>query len=73
MTGYGTGTECDDGCTGTVSAQRYLNTTITLEAADTTFGETIGSSGGSNYTGLTSTEDARVWHITEIYIPPMSL
>jgi len=34
MTGYGTGTECDDSCTDTISAQKYLNTTLALASAD---------------------------------------
>ena len=33
MTGWGTGTECDDGCSGTVAAQQYMGTTITLADA----------------------------------------
>lgn len=71
MTGYGTGTECDDSCTGTRSAQRYLNTTITLRSADTTFGDTLGSSGGANYTALKMLEGGKVWQIDEIYLPAM--
>jgi len=71
MTGYGTGTECDDGCTGTVSAQTYTNTVITLASADTTFGSTIATSQGATYTGLTSSEGGKVWTIATINVPKM--
>ncbi|GAB7352485.1 hypothetical protein MBLNU459_g2891t2 [Dothideomycetes sp. NU459] len=69
MTGWGTGTECDSNCNSTISEQYYLNTTITLEAADTTFGNTISSAGGATYTGLKSTEGGKVWSIESIHIP----
>ena len=68
---WGTGTECNGGCTGTVSAQTYSNTVITLENADTTFGKTIASSGGATYTGLSSSEGGKVWKITSINVPAM--
>ncbi|KAL1305769.1 hypothetical protein AAFC00_003939 [Neodothiora populina] len=71
MTGYGTGTECDDSCTGTISSQRYLNTTITLRSADTTFGDTLTSSGGANHTGIEMLQGGKVWRIAEIYLPAM--
>ncbi|KKK11849.1 hypothetical protein P175DRAFT_0443097 [Aspergillus ochraceoroseus IBT 24754] len=72
MTGYGTGTECDGGCTGTVNPQKYLNTEITLASADETFGSTIASAGGATYTGLSSSEDGKVWTIKTINVPAMS-
>ncbi|PYH42915.1 uncharacterized protein BP01DRAFT_359137 [Aspergillus saccharolyticus JOP 1030-1] len=71
MTGYGTGTECDDDCTGTVAAQFYLNTTITLREADTTFGDTIATGAGATYTGLSSSEGGKVWTIATISVPAM--
>ncbi|GIK05470.1 hypothetical protein Aspvir_009582 [Aspergillus viridinutans] len=72
MTGYGTGTECDGGCTGTVAEQKYLNTKITLASADTTFGNTIASAAGATYSGLSSSEGGKVWTIASITIPAMS-
>ncbi|KAF4259575.1 hypothetical protein KXX16_009169 [Aspergillus fumigatus] len=72
MTGYGTGTECDGGCTGTVAEQKYLNTKITLASADTTFGNTIASAAGATYSGLSSSEGGKVWTIESITIPAMS-
>lgn len=68
---YGTGTECDDNCSGTIAAQKYLNTVITLASADTTFGSTIASAGGATYTGLSSSQGGKVWTITQIDIPSM--
>ena len=68
---YGTGTECDDNCSGTIAAQKYLNTVITLASADTTFGSTIASAGGATYTGLSSTQGGKVWTIKQIDIPSM--
>ncbi|KAF4218765.1 hypothetical protein CNMCM8980_005007 [Aspergillus fumigatiaffinis] len=72
MTGYGTGTECNGGCTGTVAEQKYLNTKITLASADTTFGNTIASAAGATYSGLSSSEGGKVWTIETITIPAMS-
>lgn len=71
MTGYGTGTECNNGCTGTIAAQTYENTVITLQEADTTFGATIASAQGATYTGLTSSQGGKVWTIAKINIPKM--
>lgn len=68
---YGTGTECNDNCSGTIAAQKYLNTVITLASADTTFGSTIGSANGATYTEVTSSEGGKVWTIKEIDIPSM--
>ncbi|KAJ6099005.1 hypothetical protein N7467_000540 [Penicillium canescens] len=71
MRGYGTGTECNDHCSGTIAAQKYLNTTITLAGADTTFGSTIAKAAGASYTGLGSSQGGKVWTIAEIDIPAM--
>ncbi|KAH8162629.1 hypothetical protein CIB48_g5619 [Xylaria polymorpha] len=71
MTGYGTGTECNSGCTGTIAAQKYSNTVITLAAADATFGKTITTSGGATYSGLASS-DNKVWTIQSMNIPAMT-
>ncbi|KAF2236053.1 hypothetical protein EV356DRAFT_565796 [Viridothelium virens] len=71
MTGWGTGTECDSDCTGTVAVQQYIGTTITLAAADTTFGDTIASAQGATYTGLSSSNGGKVWSIATINIPAM--
>ncbi|OJJ45022.1 hypothetical protein ASPZODRAFT_100149 [Penicilliopsis zonata CBS 506.65] len=72
MTGYGTGTECDDDCSGTVAAQTYINTTITLRSADPDFGDTIAVAEGGTYTDLASSEGGKVWSIATISIPAMT-
>ncbi|KAJ5708797.1 hypothetical protein N7493_010131 [Penicillium malachiteum] len=69
---YGTGTECDDDCTGTIAPQQYLNTTITLDAGDTTFGDTIVTSAGASYTGLASSQNGKIWTIEAMNIPSMT-
>ncbi|KAL4794224.1 hypothetical protein BDV19DRAFT_390499 [Aspergillus venezuelensis] len=71
MTGYGTGTECNEDCTGTSEEQKYINTEITLASADTTFGDTIASAGSASYEGLKSSEGGKVWTIESITVPPM--
>ncbi|KAJ6465760.1 hypothetical protein C8R45DRAFT_1055631 [Mycena sanguinolenta] len=71
MKGYGTGTECDDNCSGTVAAQTYTNTVITFDAPDPNFGKTLVLSGGATYTGLTSLQGGLVWSIASIHIPAM--
>lgn len=69
---WGTGTECDNSCSGTIAAQTYKNTTITLAASDTAFGKTLGVSGGTTYTELEVSADGTVWTIGNINIPAMS-
>lgn len=71
MSRYGTGTECNEGCTGTSSDQKYINTKITLAEADTTFGDTIATAGGGTYEGLSSSEGGKVWTIESITLPAM--
>ncbi|KAH8896792.1 hypothetical protein GQ53DRAFT_713594 [Thozetella sp. PMI_491] len=71
MTGYGTGTECDGGCSGTVAVQTYTNTVLTLAAADTTFGNTISTSQGATYSGLTSSNGGQIWTVAKITVPAM--
>ena len=71
MTGYGTATECNEGCSGTVAEQTYANTTITLAAADAAFGRTIATSQGATYSGLASSDGGRVWSIASMKIPKM--
>ncbi|KAF8674653.1 hypothetical protein RHS04_07073 [Rhizoctonia solani] len=71
MKGWGTGTECNGGCTGTISAQKYTNTIITLDAADPNFGKTASSAGGATATGLTSEQGGKIWKIATINVPKM--
>ncbi|TVY82350.1 hypothetical protein LSUE1_G002406 [Lachnellula suecica] len=71
MTGWGTGTECDDNCSGTIAAQVWKNTKITLASPDTAFSGTLGVSGGTTYTGLQNSDDGTVWTIDSINVPAM--
>lgn len=71
MTGYGTGTECDGGCSGTIAEQTYTNTVITLLEADSSFGDTISTSAGATYSGLTNTGSGKVWTIASMTVPAM--
>lgn len=71
MTGYGTGTECNGGCSGTVAEQTYTDTTITLASADPNFGNTIATSQGATYSGLSSTNGGLVWTVKEMRVPKM--
>ncbi|KAF8596693.1 hypothetical protein BDV93DRAFT_559860 [Ceratobasidium sp. AG-I] len=71
MKGWGTGTECNNGCSGTISAQKYTNTVITLDAADPNFGSTGSTSGGTTISGLTSEQGGKVWKVATINIPKM--
>ena len=70
-TSWGTGIECNDGCTSTISAQQYTNTMITLDAADPNFGSTGSTSGGTTISGLTSEQGGKIWKIAAINIPKM--
>ncbi|KAH7333876.1 hypothetical protein B0J17DRAFT_696344 [Rhizoctonia solani] len=71
MKGWGTGTECNNGCSGTISAQKYTNTVITLDAADPSFGSTAASAQGATATGLTSEQGGKIWKIATINVPKM--
>ena len=70
--GYGTGTECNDGCSGTIAQQTYENTVITLAGADRDFGKTIGVSQGATYEGLTVSADGKTWTIAKMNVPSMT-
>ncbi|KAG8743141.1 hypothetical protein FRC10_000358 [Ceratobasidium sp. 414] len=63
MKGWGTGTECNNGCNGTISPQKYTNTVITLDTGVT--------SGGTTISGLTSEQGGKVWKVAAINIPKM--
>jgi hypothetical protein len=71
MTGFGTGTECNDKCTGTTSIQYYTDTTIVLEEADPTFGNTKAIAKGAHEEGFTSSQGGKVWTVKKITLPAM--
>ncbi|KAF2106195.1 hypothetical protein BDV96DRAFT_607563 [Lophiotrema nucula] len=71
MLGWGTALECNEGCTGTLETQYYVNSTIVLESADSTFIQTLGSSQGAMYTEMETADDGKTWTIAKITIAPM--
>ncbi|KAI1362715.1 hypothetical protein F5Y08DRAFT_311245 [Xylaria arbuscula] len=65
--GWGTAVECQvDACTGTVAAHQYINTVITLNAADSTFAGTLALNEATS-SGLT-TSDNKVFTVSTINI-----
>ncbi|KAG8164385.1 hypothetical protein KVR01_006303 [Diaporthe batatas] len=71
MRGYGTGTECNAGCSPTVAEQRYIDTEITLAGSDPNFGKTISTAQKATYSGLSNSQNGKVWTIKEIVVPKM--
>lgn len=76
MLGWGTAIECNDyngvACTGTVAQQTYVNSTIILDAADSTFINTLGTSGGATYSKMSTADGGKTWTIPKITIPAMT-
>lgn len=69
--GYGTGTECQQDCTGTIAPQVYENTVLTLSSADRDFGKTIAVSQGATYEGLKVSSDGKTWTIAKMNVKAM--
>ncbi|KAF7537749.1 hypothetical protein G7054_g3451 [Neopestalotiopsis clavispora] len=76
MLGWGTAIECNDDngseCTGTISEQTWVNSTIILEAADETFIDTLGASNGATYTDMLTTDGGKTWTFAKLTIPAMT-
>ncbi|KAI1812655.1 hypothetical protein GGS20DRAFT_578181 [Poronia punctata] len=65
--GWGTAVECqEDACTGTVASHQYIDTVITLNAADSTFAGTLAINEATS-TGLTTSDD-KVFTVSTIDI-----
>ncbi|KAJ8129003.1 hypothetical protein O1611_g4628 [Lasiodiplodia mahajangana] len=65
--GWGTAVECQvDACTGTVASHQYVDTVITLDAADSTFARTLAINEATS-SGLT-TSDNKVFKVSTINI-----
>ncbi|KAI0102123.1 hypothetical protein GGR51DRAFT_562795 [Nemania sp. FL0031] len=65
--GWGTAVECQvDACTGTVASHQYVDTVITLNAADSTFARTLAINEATS-SGLT-TSDNKVFKVSTINI-----
>ncbi|KAG7445951.1 uncharacterized protein BT62DRAFT_868610, partial [Guyanagaster necrorhizus] len=67
--GWGTGTECQQDCTGTTSPQYYTNTTITLLEADADFSSTLSMGDGVEASDMVTSDDGKTWTIDSITIP----
>ncbi|KAF7322322.1 CBM1 domain-containing protein [Mycena chlorophos] len=71
--GFGTGTECNEDCGGSVSTQSYTNTTIVLSQADPLFSSTLGVGAGVVASSLTTSDGGKTWMVASIEIPPMTI
>ncbi|KAI0484041.1 hypothetical protein GGR56DRAFT_668639 [Xylariaceae sp. FL0804] len=66
--GWGTAVECqDDACTSTVAAHEYMNTTIILDSADMSFGDTLALNEATS-SGLTTADGGTTWTVSRISI-----
>ncbi|KAK6067117.1 hypothetical protein SCUP515_10321 [Seiridium cupressi] len=76
MLGWGTAIECQDyngvACTGTISEQTWVNSTIILESADSTFIDTLTASSGATYTDMLTEDDGKTWTFAKLTIPAMT-
>lgn len=71
MTGWGTGTECNDQCVGTTSPQVYSNTKIVLESEDPEFSSTAVPGEGVTASDMVTDDGGKTWTIKEINLPAM--
>ncbi|KAI1487802.1 hypothetical protein F5X96DRAFT_648249 [Biscogniauxia mediterranea] len=66
--GWGTAVECqEDACTGVVAAHEYADTTILLNEADSSFGNTLAINEASS-SGLTTSDNGKTWAVDTISI-----
>ncbi|RBR04094.1 uncharacterized protein FIESC28_11632 [Fusarium coffeatum] len=64
--GWGTAVECQEAaCVGTMDAHDYLDTTIILDQADPTFGNTLGMNEATS-SGLSSPDGGKTWAVSKI-------
>jgi hypothetical protein len=56
---------------GTTEPQYYVNTTIVLETADSSFSQTGTTTDGAKYTELETSDNGKTWTIAKITIPAM--
>ncbi|KAJ7244468.1 hypothetical protein C8J57DRAFT_1083081 [Mycena rebaudengoi] len=71
--GFGTGTECNANCGGSVSTQTYTNTTVILSKADPLFSSTLGVGVGVQASQLMTADSGKTWTVASIKIPPMTI
>ena len=68
---WGTATECQADCEGTIDTHYYYDTLIVLEKGSMSYGQTIGAGGGATFSDFSPNEDGSIWRIAKITIPPM--
>jgi hypothetical protein len=69
MRGYGTGTECQKDCAGTIEEHYYFNTAITFKDPEPGF--KLSASQGASFTPPVSEQGGRVWKVAKMTIPAM--
>ncbi|POS70397.1 hypothetical protein DHEL01_v211209 [Diaporthe helianthi] len=57
--------------TGTIEPQYYVNTTITLAEADSTYGNGFYSERGATCKGITTSDGGKTWFVEKMTIPAM--
>ncbi|KAJ5420221.1 hypothetical protein N7465_002740 [Penicillium sp. CMV-2018d] len=66
--GWGTAVECqDDACKSTTAAHEYLDTTIILDAADSSFSDTLAIEEATS-SGLKTNDNGKTWTVSSIKI-----
>ncbi|KAJ5318862.1 hypothetical protein MYU51_012699 [Penicillium brevicompactum] len=66
--GYGTAVECQaEACKGTAAAHEYLDTTVILNAADSSFGDTLAINEATS-SGLKTSDNGKTWTVSSIKI-----
>ncbi|KAI0128711.1 hypothetical protein BJ170DRAFT_342702 [Xylariales sp. AK1849] len=66
--GFGTAVECqDNACDGTVAAHQYLNTVVILDAADSSFGDTLALNEATT-SGLSTSNGGITWSVETVDI-----
>ncbi|CAI7610206.1 unnamed protein product [Penicillium discolor] len=66
--GWGTAVECqDDACKTTAAAHEYLDTSIILDAADSSFGDTLAIEEATS-SGLKTNDNGKTWTVSSIKV-----
>ncbi|KAH6654218.1 hypothetical protein BKA67DRAFT_272525 [Truncatella angustata] len=66
--GFGTAVECqDDACKTTAYSHQYLDTTVVLDSADSSFGNTLALNEATT-SGLSTTDGGKTWVVDTINI-----
>ena len=68
MTSFEAAVECQE-CSNTVADQTYVNTTVTLAAAEPNWKSLVSASGGATFTTPTTVDGGVTWVISKITFP----